>query len=57
MKGQRSDKANQEDFMTRKTLVRIVVAAAIVAMLGGASLIIAHNSQGSAPGTPFGFLH
>ena len=43
--------------MTTKTLARIILAALITAVLGGASLIIAKNGAGSSAEAPSGFFH
>lgn len=43
--------------MTKKTLVRIILAILIAAVLGGASLIIANGNAGAGPETPTGFFH
>jgi hypothetical protein len=43
--------------MTTPTLVRLIVAILIAAVLGGASLIIAKNSAGSGIEIPAGFVH
>jgi hypothetical protein len=42
--------------MTRRTLIRIIVAVAIAIVLGGASLIL-WNSGGAPPNDTVGFLH
>lgn len=43
--------------MTRQTFVRVVIAIVIAAVLGGASLIVARGSAGSAIDTTSGFVH
>jgi len=47
----------QGGFMTRKTLVRVLVAAAIAVALGGAALIIANNPPDPGNATSTVFVH
>jgi hypothetical protein len=43
--------------MTKKTLVRIILAAVIALVLAGASLIVARNNPGAVGEAPSGFVH
>ena len=43
--------------MTKKTLARIIMAALIAAVLGGAALIIARSNTGVGAEAPTGFFH
>ena len=43
--------------MAKNTFVQLILAIVIAALLGGAALIIAGNSQGSGGQTPSGFFH
>jgi len=43
--------------MNRTTFVWLIVIAAVVTILGGASLIVANNAVPAAAGAPVGFIH
>ena len=43
--------------MSRKALVWLIVVATIVAVVGGASLIVAKNSVPAGTGVSAGFIH
>jgi hypothetical protein len=43
--------------MNRKTILWLIVVAAIVAVVSGASLIVGNNSAPASAGAPVGFIH
>jgi hypothetical protein len=43
--------------MTRNTFVWLIVIAAVMVVLGGASLIVANNPAQTGAGAPVGFIH
>jgi len=43
--------------MTRTTLAWLIVIAAVITVLGGASLIVVNNAVQSGAGAPVGFIH
>jgi len=43
--------------MTRTILVWLIVIAAVITVLGGASLIISNNAVPAVGGAPVGFIH
>jgi hypothetical protein len=43
--------------MTHTTLVWLIVIAAVITVLGGASMIVANNADRSGAGASVGFIH